>query len=90
MEPTQGYLAARVDAAEGRRSERVPEPNAAVRGAAAAGQQAVLVRRPRDGLHRRRVLVETRHRHLFERERGVKNVQHIFCAVTTESKDVRV
>jgi hypothetical protein len=39
-------LAARVDAAEGRAGGRVPEADAAVGGAAAAGQEAVLVRGP--------------------------------------------
>ncbi len=40
-----------VDALHGLAGERVPEADATVRGAAARGQEAVVVRRPGNGLH---------------------------------------
>lgn len=45
------HLRARVDALERLRRERVPEADAAVGRSSSGRQQAVLVRRPRDGLH---------------------------------------
>ena len=41
---------------------RVPEADAPICCAPARGQQAMLVRRPRDGLHRRLVLIELQDR----------------------------
>ena len=52
------HLAACVDAIKGTRRLRVPKADAAVGGAAARGEEAILVRRPRDGLDGGRVLVE--------------------------------
>lgn len=56
------HLAARVDALQRLPRGGVPEADAAVGGAAAADQQAVLVRRPGDGLDRGLVLAEAQHR----------------------------
>lgn len=58
------HLRAGVDALERLSRERVPEADAAVGCSAPGRQQAVLVRRPRDGLHCRqviRVLLNRRH-----------------------------
>ena len=52
------HLAARVDARERRRGLRVPEADAPVGRAAARCEQAVLVRRPGDGLDRGGVLIK--------------------------------
>lgn len=51
-------LRARVDGADGGARLRVPEADAAVRRAAARGQEPALVRRPGDGLDGRRVVRE--------------------------------
>ena len=55
-------LGAGVGALQRLAGQRVPEADAAVGRAAAAGQQAVLVRRPGDGLHRSQVLCVLLHR----------------------------
>ena len=58
----RGHLAAGVDALQRLAGGGAPEADAAVGGAAAADQQAVLVRRPRDGLDGGLVLREAQHR----------------------------
>lgn len=50
------HLGAGVDALQGLPCQRVPEADAAVGGAAAGGEEAVLVWRPGDGFHCSQVL----------------------------------
>jgi hypothetical protein len=55
------HLAARIYALQWLPSGGIPKAYAPIRCAAAADQQAVLVRRPGDGLHGRLVLREPQH-----------------------------
>ena len=56
LQGTSSDLTSRINGLHGLAGERVPEADAAVRGAAAAGQQPVVMRRPGDRFHRRQVV----------------------------------